>query len=352
MIKQIMTKRTLIVIGVLAVWFVANSLLKKTEHTKNPACHDKQTVRFKHISAESFNESINIKGYTTAWKNACLKARTSGEIKKVHVVCGEKVKKGQLLVELSDDARAEKLAQARSQAAARRLEYNASSKMGHLQYHSRSEVANKKALYYSALFDEKQAELDLEFTKIAAPFSGVVNSIDLNEGASVTVAVPVISVAELDPMKVVAFCSNKDISKIKVDQSVTLNLDGIKREISGQVIAVSHVADSQTRNYKVEIKIDNPNDQIADGMAVSGKIIIGSAVGFFIPSSAIVLSDDGALGIKIINDDNKPEFIPVSIVSMQDDGAWISGPQMKNLKLITVGQDYVIDGEEIAYVPE
>jgi multidrug efflux system membrane fusion protein len=153
-------------------------------------------------------------------------------------------------------------------------------------------------------------------------------------------------------MKVSVFCANKDISKIQVGQGAILSIDGASEEINGVVTSVSHVADCKTRNYEVEVKISNHDLKVADGITVNGKIAVGITGGFFIPSSCIVLSDDGAPGIKIIVDKNRVKFVPIKIVSTQNDGAWVSGPDMGDLKLITIGHEYVVDGAEVAAVPE
>ncbi|MDR1365621.1 MAG: hypothetical protein LBJ03_00815 [Holosporales bacterium] len=176
------TKRAVIISGILLAWFVGNSFFKKPEENKKITRGNKQTVRFRNVSLQSFDEAVNVRGYTKAWRSACLRARTSGEVEKIYVVSGQKVKENQLLVKLSDDSRFERLAKAKHDVKAKKLEYEALEKLGSMQYHSLAEVANKKTLYYAALLEEKQAKLDLEYSKIRAPFSGIVGSIYLNEG--------------------------------------------------------------------------------------------------------------------------------------------------------------------------
>jgi multidrug efflux system membrane fusion protein len=58
------------------------------------------------------------------------------------------------------------------------------------------------------------------------------------------------------------------------------------------------------------------------------------------------LSGEGAIGVKIVDANNEVEFIPVTIVADTTEGIWLVGlPEM--ITLITVGQEFVVVGEEV-----
>jgi multidrug efflux system membrane fusion protein len=52
------------------------------------------------------------------------------------------------------------------------------------------------------------------------------------------------------------------------------------------------------------------------------------------------------VGVKTVAPDNKVTFRPVDIIADQPDGIWLGGLPEK-IRLITVGQEFVIDGEEV-----
>ena len=66
-----------------------------------------------------------------------------------------------------------------------------------------------------------------------------------------------------------------------------------------------------------------------------------------IPSYLLSLDDSGELGIKIVID-SKVSFKNISIIEDTPDGLWVEGLP-KETKIITVGQEYVIEGQEIKY---
>ena len=58
------------------------------------------------------------------------------------------------------------------------------------------------------------------------------------------------------------------------------------------------------------------------------------------------LDDEGDLGIRIVGDSGTVEFININLIQDTEKGAWISGLPKKS-RIITVGQDYVSDGEKV-----
>ena len=58
------------------------------------------------------------------------------------------------------------------------------------------------------------------------------------------------------------------------------------------------------------------------------------------------LDDAGDLGIRIVGDSGTVEFININLIQDTEKGAWISGLPKKS-RIITVGQDYVSDGEKV-----
>ena len=63
----------------------------------------------------------------------------------------------------------------------------------------------------------------------------------------------------------------------------------------------------------------------------------------------LVLDDNGAVGVRIVKD-GIVHFVPVKIVSDGPDGMWVSGLP-DHVTVITVGQEFVSDGERVEAVP-
>jgi multidrug efflux system membrane fusion protein len=65
-----------------------------------------------------------------------------------------------------------------------------------------------------------------------------------------------------------------------------------------------------------------------------------------IPSSSILLDDDGGLFVRTINNRDLVESFSVKVLGETTGGTWVSGlPRISNV--ITVGQNYVVDKEQV-----
>ena len=65
-----------------------------------------------------------------------------------------------------------------------------------------------------------------------------------------------------------------------------------------------------------------------------------------IPPSVLTLQDDGTVGVKAINENNKVIFYPIKKEIDTIDGMWVSGLP-ESIELITSGQEYVSIGQII-----
>ena len=69
----------------------------------------------------------------------------------------------------------------------------------------------------------------------------------------------------------------------------------------------------------------------------------------FVTPALLSLADDGAIGLKTVDERNRVRFRPVDIIKDTPDGVWLGGLPAE-VRVITVGQDFVSAGQEVAPV--
>jgi multidrug efflux system membrane fusion protein len=148
-----------------------------------------------------------------------------------------------------------------------------------------------------------------------------------------------------NPIIVAGSVSEKNVSNLKTGMPARAKLIN-GNYVEGKIRYISNLADINTRSFRFEVEINNPNNNIMIGTTT--EIFIDRKIEntHKIPSSILNLSDDGEIGVKIIDQDNIVQFIPVEIINLNNDGAFISNLPDK-IKIITVGQDYVMSGETV-----
>jgi multidrug efflux system membrane fusion protein len=70
-----------------------------------------------------------------------------------------------------------------------------------------------------------------------------------------------------------------------------------------------------------------------------------------ISPAILALDERGQLGVRIVDQSRRVRFVPVKIIADGPDGVWVTGLP-KQVTIITVGQDYVSEGDLVNPVPE
>jgi len=188
-------------------------------------------------------------------------------------------------------------------------------------------------------------ELDIANTQIRSPFAGIVNDLPLSKGALADRGDVIAELVDDSSFEVSAQAAQQTVESLEVGQDVTVKLITGKL-LPGKLTYISSVADSQSRSFKVEAKVDNPGKSIAAGVSASVIVPVAKIEAAFLTPSALVLGDDGELGVKIVADNNTVDFLPVALESTTLDGAWVTGIEA-GTRVITLGQGFVSTGEEV-----
>ena len=186
--------------------------------------------------------------------------------------------------------------------------------------------------------------VELNRTEVKAPFSGFIEKIVkpgnlLNRGETCAVII------ELDPITFIAEVPEAEIQQVIKGQKVLIELV-TGESISSNLSFVSKSATPSTRSFRVEAQIKNSSGLIRDGITGTMHIITNEILAHKISPSILLLSDDGIIGIRAVDDDNAVQFIPIKIIEDTQAGVWVTG--IPNLtKIIVLGQGFVENGQNV-----
>jgi multidrug efflux system membrane fusion protein len=292
---------------------------------------------------------VVLSGRTEADKRAMAMARAAGVIQDLKVRRGAVVKKGDVIAILSDEAREAQVLQARARLVQRRQELGARLKLieqGNLPALQRPQLeAELKAA--EALL--AAAEAEREKGAVLAPISGVVNDVPVEVGQALQANANVAEVIASDPMLAVVEIAERQIASIKVGDRAKVRLvTGASQD--GTVRFISQKASAQTRTYRVEIALTNPDGAIPDGVTCEVTLSLAPVPATQVPRSALTFSSEGKLGVRIVRPDAIVAFIPVGLVEDGVETLWVSGLEAA-ARLIVQGQDFVREGVRVEAVP-
>lgn len=306
-------------------------------------------VRYLPLQSEQRSETISIRGRTMADAVVSVRSETAGVVKQRQFSKGDMIKDGDLLCVLDQGAREAKLAQAKAQLAQAITDYEANSELEEKGFAATNRLPALQAAVDSAKAAVAAAEEELQRTEIRANASGTVQEPIAEIGDMLTAGGLCATLIDTDPMLFTGQVSERNIDKISIGMEATVTLVSGKA-VGGEVRYVSPSADAATRTFEVEIKID-ADESVRDGLTAEASITRPVGEAFRIAPSWVTLADDGSLGIRLVTEDDTVRFLPIQLVAQEAKAFWITGPSNGD-RVITLGQDYVVDGERVVALPD
>ena len=346
-------------------------------------------VETKIFIAEQIDESITLQGQTIYNKKIDVKSEITGNITSINFNRGDKVKKNDKLLNISIKNRKEILASIskdidrlnkeliineknRDNLLSKNseliklynIEYmsakqlidkglssksklslasfnltNAKSDQIDINLKYESQVSNLESQIASYKSQLKQINLDIESTSINAPFDGIITKKNIEISDYVNPGSILLTIVNLNPIKVQGYLSEFDVNKVNLNTKAFIeNSNGIKK--IGEITFISPSAETSTRTFEIEIEADNSDLSFKSGITASINIEGSELLAHKIPPSILTLQDDGTIGVKGLDTNNKVIFYPIQTVKDTVDGMWVSGlPEEANL--IISGQEYV-----------
>ncbi|MGI9233527.1 MAG: efflux RND transporter periplasmic adaptor subunit [Woeseiaceae bacterium] len=238
-----------------------------------------------------------------AFARADVIAKVPGEVREILVEEGDDVEAGQILARLDGDRLRLELNE--SKARLRKLERD----------FQRNEDLRKKGLVSEGDFDEIQfelealqaaynlASLELDYTQIRAPISGVVSERFIKLGNTLEVSDPVFSVTSLEPLVTYLHVPEREYRQIAPGQPVGIDIDALAgTRILAEVTRVSPVVDPDTGTFKITIEISDAERRIKPGMFGRMSIVYDRRENALqVPRSAVV-EEMGTTSVFVVED--------------------------------------------------
>lgn len=261
---------------------------------------------------------INANGIVRASEELEITSNISGTINNLNIYEGKTVNKGDLLVGLDDREYELALTDAKAKVTNARIEYGflikemtidktenpqtletqkqidkleANYKTGKIEeqkYNEQRDELDMKLLFSGAKREEvvlnksglttainsyKRAKLNFEYTKITAPFNGVVGDFDLVKGQRVNAGQKLCKLFNNSTLRIDVGVLESDVTKISVGSSAQIDVPSLTgQNFVGKVVNVSPYIDKETKTCKVTVQIQNASNKLKSGMFVKVNI--------------------------------------------------------------------------------
>jgi len=302
-------------------------------------------------------------------------AKLAGYVERVPVDRGSRVKRGDLLVELSAPELQAQIAEAESKvqaAESERIQADAQFSGARSTYErlkkasetpgaiagnelvlSEKQVAAAQALVGAreqavhAAQSSARAQKDLQaYLQITAPFDGVVTERSVHPGALVGRGSegPLLVIQQVSRLRVVVPVPETDAGSILQGAQVSFRVPAApERAYTGTVARISHVLDAKTRTMAVELEVANRDGSLAPGMypTVAWPVHAGKP-SLWVPRTSIVTTTERTFVIR--NHDGRAEWIDVKTAASDGELVEVMGPLRPGDRVVRHGSDEIRAG--------
>lgn len=386
----------IVLLAVTAIWLGFTGRRARASQSETAASLEPAPV----VLAERrpISNSLTLSGEFRPFQEVDVHAKIAGYIRKIYVDVGDHIKAGQTLAvlevpELAAQVQGADAAVRRAQDAIRRAQSDMNRAQSlhaatHLDYTrlkqasaarpgliaeqelddamAKDKEGEAQISADEAAFSEAQNQMDVavaeqkqlgamsDYTRIVAPFSGVVTKRYVDTGALVqagtnsnTQALPVVSVAETDLFRLTLPVPESAVPAIRLGTSVNVHVAALNRNFIGKVARFADDLNQETRTMHTEVDVPNKNSSVVSGMYAEVTLTLSDKNGtLVVPVQAIHHSGSQA-SLLVVNARDQVEEREVQLGLEEPDRVEVLSGLMPNERVIVGSQNQFRTGDTV-----
>ncbi len=275
-------------------WFITLSclIILMVSCTSSDTGQEKTAVpvEVRKVEKGDIKQTLKFNGDIVAQYTVKVFSKVPDRITRFYVDEGDEVTKGDLIAEveatqMNQAVRRVKAALAAAEAqlanvsdeyqrAERLFSENAMSKQQYDAIRTQHEAAQSQVEQAKAGLASAQSSL--KDASITAPISGIIGKRNYEEGDMASPQLPVVTIVQIDNVKMVFDATDKEFGKLKLGQPAQVEVTSYPDELfQGNIIKISPILDPITRLASIEILIPNPESKLKPGMFARTEVTIG-----------------------------------------------------------------------------
>ncbi len=296
-------------------------------------------------------------GTVRAAQTSQLSAQIAGAIVSIRAQEGQRVRRGEVLVVLDDAQQRAALQRASAGVNAAQQDITAADaqnalarttlsryqelydkksvsphEMDEVQARAKSAAAGRdqaNAGLAQARAMEAQAQTGLGYTRIRAPFDGVVTAKQVDVGTLASPGMPLLTVEDTRHFRLEASVDEGDIRWVKLGASARVTVDAIGTEVQGKIVQIVPAADPASRSFVVKLELP-PDAQLRSGLFGRVRFVRGQRDAIMVPRTAL-LNRGQLQGVYVVGADGQVALRYVTLGRP-------AGPDIELLSGVTAGE--------------
>jgi membrane fusion protein (multidrug efflux system) len=237
-----------------------------------------------------------------------LRPEVAGRVKQIFFNDGQRVRKGQLMVQLEDQLQQAQVAQARAELSIAEANHKRNQELVAQNFISQRSLDESAAALEVSRAKLSLAQATLQRLQVLAPFDGIAGLKQINVGDYLKDGADMVNVEDIDAVLLDFRLPERFQAKVRAGQKAQLTVDALPgRPFSAIVQAVDPLIEANGRSVGVRGCIDNRQQQLRPGMFARVNAVFGSRDNaLVIPEEAIIPQGGRTFVVKVVQGD-KPD---------------------------------------------
>ncbi len=342
-IFQILT--LLIIITLLTVVLTKNKRAIQFEVGKAKTTIDSIPVTIFYLKLDSASYKLETVGRVKSTDEVFVVSQTPGEIKNVFVKIGEKVKKGDILVQIDDFYARQEFEIAKKAFEQIQKDYLRFANLAGVDAVTQQQLEQFRLQLDGAQTKMNSLEKRLNDYVIKAPAGGSINQIFVSRGNSTGMGTPVCEIIGGTSVKIEASVSPDQAKYLHVGINAVLSGDfGHGENYRVQLSEIGEKAGKFGGIATLFTMAPDENNSPKTGSIVNIQIEIMDEPKLLLPRRSLT-NNNGVMGLFVVQQNNRVEFTPVKYFDFDDNQIKIIGNELNNAKIVVEGNYLLKTGD-------
>jgi membrane fusion protein (multidrug efflux system) len=352
--KVILPTILVVVVAAGGVW-AAKALLGHLKDTSASAARSAGSpipVRLGKVEQGAIEEVIGLEGILKESRELPVQSETSGQIQTLNVRLGDRVRQGTVIATLDGAVAESNLANARNKVTNAQEQLRITNKK-----YERIAPLLKEGLITTDELEKSSAEVvkaedslsemraklnqavkELEITRLIAPASGIVTTLDQVAGVVTKPFSTLFTLSVIDPVHFEVGLNQEKLRSVRVGQIVEVTFTSFPgKKFQGVVALINPVVDEKSQLMTVVIRLENKDLALMPGMR-GVAVIANKASGLKVPGVSLLSQREDTAQVFVVDKNNVARLRPVKT-------GLNGGGSVQILEGVAEGENVVIVGQ-------
>lgn len=304
-------------------------------------------VETQRVTSAAVVEDIRAVGTLRPNESVVIAPEIAGRLSSIRFKEGDRVKSGDVLVEIDPVILKAELDKARSDVALARANHDRATTLaqqGTGTLRARDEAV---AAFHAAQANLALAQARLDKATILAPLSGVAGLRSVSVGAYLTPGMPIVEVADIDSLKVDFRVPELLVTNLRPGQGVVVMADAVPgATFEGSIYAIDPIIDVNGRAIRLRARVPNSDGRLSPGLFVRIQIIVDRrADAMLVPESAIITEAGKTFVYRIV--DGRAQRVDVVLGQRRPGMVEVRNGLGRQDAVVTAGHQRLRDGAAV-----